>query len=91
MRYSSVNHWYKIEEVLGGLDGTSSGEVQVQLLRHLGSGHISKLTLDGPKILVSPQEGDELSWSFRGPDAAKHFLDVVCEWFKAQGVAVPAH
>ncbi|MFY9232972.1 MAG: hypothetical protein WAO58_00765 [Fimbriimonadaceae bacterium] len=90
MRYSSINHWYKIEEVLGGLEGTSSTEVQVQLLKHLSSGHIKKFKREGAVLQACPAKGDPMGWNFRSPEAAEHFLKVVCEWFKSQGVLVPS-
>jgi hypothetical protein len=90
MRYSSVNHWYKIQEVLGGLEDTSSGEVQIQLLKHLSSSHIRNFELDGVTLSAKMNEGEPMSWKFRSREAAEHFVEVVCEWFKSQGVHVPA-
>lgn len=90
MRYSAVNHWYKVQEVLGGLEGTSAGSVQMELLKHLGSGHIRSFDKDGSKLKVSVEAGDPLVWSFTSPDAVESFVATVCDWCGTQRVSVPA-
>lgn len=90
MRYSSVNHWYKIQQVLDGLEGTSSDEVQRQLLQHLGKSHIQRMACDGGTVSVHFTEGETTDWVFRTASAAESFCEVVREWFTSQKVVVPA-
>ena len=89
MRYSSVNYWYRVQEVLDGLEGTSAHDVQIELLRHLSSSHIRKFTVDGGTVSAHPIQGDPMLWKFRTNDAAESFVQVVCDWFKTQHVHVP--
>jgi hypothetical protein len=90
MRYSSVNNWYKIQEVLDGLEGTAEHDVKVELLKHLGEGHITHLTQDASNVQVQFKSGDPVTWGFRSRDAAQNFLSTVREWYGSQSVAVPA-
>lgn len=89
MRYSSVNHWYKVQQALDGLENTSSLEVQQELLRHLSSSHIKKLRADGGTVSAEYVGGEAATWCFRNSDAANSFCLTVREWFTAQKVRVP--
>lgn len=84
MRYSQVNHWYKVEEALSGLDGTSRTEVQSELLKHVGGHHLTGFELDKQELTVSRKGNDPLRWVFRSPESAERFVATIREWFKSQ-------
>ena len=90
MRYSQVNNWYKVQEALSGLDGTSEAQVQTELLRHLSKHHIIGFELDKEQLTVNRSEEDALRWQFRSEDSAKRFILVIREWFKSQHAPIAA-
>lgn len=89
MRSSADSQWYKIDEALDGLQGTSKLAVRAELLRHLGSKHIQRFKQDGCVLTACFDDRADLEWTFSSASSLDRFVVIVSDWFRSQKVAVP--